>query len=66
MDDYHKKTPGLHTCHDQTTAFPLGYMRPLYCKDRPLARYVIVEKDATNQKLEFCELEVYGDRFDGE
>ncbi|XP_064644356.1 uncharacterized protein LOC135498116 [Lineus longissimus] len=65
MAEYHTKSSKVQTCHDQTEPFPPGYMRPLECKDRPLGRYVIVEKTAPKQKLEMCEFEVYGDRFDG-
>ncbi|XP_064639836.1 uncharacterized protein LOC135495302 [Lineus longissimus] len=54
-------------CHSQKDEFPPAYIKPFYCKGRPLARYVSLEKTSAGQitPLKFCELEVYGELFDG-
>ena len=66
-NDYSKNKDKFTVCHSQKEAFPASYIRPLYCKGRPLARYVSIEKTSVGKitPLKFCELEVYGEPFDG-
>jgi hypothetical protein len=63
--DYSKNK--FTVCHSQKEAFPPAYIKPFYCKGRPLARYVSIEKTSvgTITPLKLCELEVYGKQFDG-
>ena len=54
-------------CHQQTDRLPSGSMTKIPCPNKPVARYVVVEKSpSVGKALTFCEFEVYGELFDGE
>ncbi|XP_064652913.1 uncharacterized protein LOC135503317 [Lineus longissimus] len=62
--NYAKNT--FSTCHTQKEPMVKGHHRFIHCKPAARGRYVVIEKDpALNAPLKFCELEVYGQEYDG-